>query len=399
MRKLLNLLRGKPRFTRVLLALFVSGLGTAFTSVAVYQQLSTLRWGPFGFGVAFAAGILPGLFTSSLSGRRAARWPVGKLLLLGQIIGLTCLIFPFLASFGNQIGWLLVAEVVTSAVTGLILPVFKSLERASFADAELPTLASLDTFLLSANFIFGQGLGSLLISSMSLRTFLIIDAISYAVALILLWPTAQSLGLIVESGSTLTVPRVLNFEQRVALTLMIWLPLVTVPVMVVLPSRGAEFGITTPLTAWFAMTPALLLICGRTLGQILGPLLAVHLNMDRVRARPWSMPFALFLYIAAYSVALTVPSLFAAVAFCLMAHVASNVVYAIGGYQVMKAFSSAEIGWASGLLYRSATLVMGIVSLVAGLIAERLGLNAVIVVSLVSWFGGSLLWRSYVARA
>lgn len=166
--------------------------------------------------------------------------------------------------------------------------------------------------------------------------------------------------------------------------------------MVVLPARGADFGVSA---SWFAIAPTLLLVCRRTLGQILGPFVAIYLNMDRICRWSWSMSVSLLIYVFAYILALHVPSLVAAVSLCVFAHIASNVVFAIGNYQVMKAFKPHEIGWAAGFLYRTSTLAIGIVGLGAGAIAERFGINSVIVASVLCWIVGSFLWRSQDARA
>jgi MFS family permease len=402
MRKLLNLLRSRPLFTRVLLALTVSGLGTAFTAVAVYQKLTELDWGPAGFGLAFAAGLLPGMLTSVWSGRHSARWPIGKILIAGQAAGLCALILPLWGSISGQMYWLLAAEVMASAVGGILVPVFKGLERASFAEDEFPTVASLDTFLLTANFVFGQGLGSLLVSSLSLRQFLSIDALSYVIALILLWPLSRQLGAVSHEDQNDTAPmswRFLKPEQKRALMVLIWLPLVTVPLMVTLPARGAEFGSSFRILNLVAITPALFLICGRTTGQILGPPLAVVLNMPKLAQQRWSLSLALFVYILSYALAFHVSSLYTAVALCLLAHIASNVVYAVGSYQMMTAFSAQEIGWAAAFTYRTATFAMGVIALSAGLVAANWGWASVISFSIVMWIMGSFLRRTNVAHA
>ncbi|NCN40838.1 MFS transporter [bacterium] len=402
MKNLIKLLLEKPLFLRALLALFVSGIGTAFTSVAVYQTLSTMNWGASGFGLAFAAGLLPGMLTSTISGKHSYKWPVGKMLVAGQIIGLMALLFPIFGTGEYQIWWLLLSEVLASAVSGLLIPIFKSLERSSFEEDQFPSLASIDTFIITANFILGQGVGALLVSHLSLTLYLLFDVASYLIALILLWPLARklkSLSAEEEPGSDHRLPSfwALKPDQKKVLFLMNWLPLVTVPLMVTLPARGLEFGASSKVVGFLTMTPALFLICGRTAGQILGPMVALKMNMERISQKSWSLSLALFLYIFGYTLAFLVPSLHLAVLCCMFAHLASNVVYSVGNFQLMKSFSASEIGWAAGFLYRSASLIMGVVALLAGLVAAKWGWISIIAFSLVAWLFGVLFWRKNVA--
>lgn len=403
MRKLFKLLKSKPLFTRVLLALFVSGLGTAFTSVAVYQQLAAANWGPLGFALAFAAGILPGMLTSTISGRHYARWPVGKFLIYGQFIGLVALVFPLIGSWSHQVVWLIVAEVIASAVGGLLFPLFKGLERSSFSEDEFQLLASLDTFMLTANFIFGQGLAALLISFLSIQQFLLLDAASYMIAIGLLIPVVRALGTPLRQEAPEAPARTVKWidlspPQKSAILLFIWLPLVTAPLIVVLPARGAEFGLSANFIG-LAITPALLLICGRTIGQILGPLLAMTIDMSRLSQRTWSLSLSLLVFITAYAVAFVTPSLLAAVALCMLAHIASNVVYAVCNFQLMKAFEAEQIGWAAGLIYRVSTFAMGVIGIGAGALAGHFGWSSVVAVSTLTWLVGGIFWRTNVLRA
>jgi hypothetical protein len=83
----------------------------------------------------------------------------------------------------------------------------------------------------------------------------------------------------------------------------------------------------------------------------------------------------------------------------LLAHIASNVVYAVGSYQMMMAFSAQEIGWAAAFTYRTATFAMGVIALSASLVAANWGWASVISFSIVMWIMGSFLRRTNVAHA
>lgn len=394
MRSLFNLIFSKPIFSRVLLALFISGIGTAFTSVAVYQQLAERDFGPFGFAIAFVAGLLPGMITSYFAGRYYKRWALGKTLLLGQLVGLLMLIFPLVAGSGGSIVWLLLAEIAASAVGGLLIPVYKTIERSSFLEEDLPKLAVLDTFWLTANFICGQGLGAILASVLTLRQFLLVDVFSYILALIILWPLGSQIKETVkdaESFSDRESYRKLDSRQKQAVWLLPWLAFTCAPLMILFPAKGADFS-EVHFFGSVMMVPALFLICFRTLGQLIGPMVAAKLDIQKLSEKKFVLVWALLSYIFLYTCAFKVSSIYAAAVLCLMAHILSNIVYAVGNYQLMKFFKPEEVGWAFTFVYRISTLLIGITAIASGVLAESFGLNLAIGISLVGWIFGTLFF-------
>ena len=393
--KLLKLIFSKPLFAKVFLAFFISGIGTAFTSVAVYESLTKQDYGPFGFALAFSAGVLPGILTSWWAGRKYLSWSFGKLMVCAQVFGLVMLVFPLVSTLTNSVGWLLMAEVTASAVGGLLLPVYKTIEKSSFSEEELPQLAVLDTFLLTANFICGQGLGSLLTSMMSLRAFLFVDALSYVLAIGILIPLVKELSELKpkseESPKSFSY-KALSSQQKKGIWLLPWLALTCAPLMVLLPSRSGDFSKVN--LGGVMMTPALFLICSRTIGQLIGPWLASQLNIERLNGKHWSLSAALLIYVVLYSGAYLSSSIFAAAAFCVLAHVCSNVVYSVGNYRLMKVFDSTQVGWAFGYVYRISTLVISLSGLLSGIIAEQMGLAVTLFLSVLVWGMGAVWFSS-----
>jgi hypothetical protein len=387
-KKLYKLIAGKPLFSRVLIALFISGLGTSFTSVAVYGELSRRGFGPFGFALAFAAGLLPGLFTSLWMGPRAFRLPIGRILVGSQLVGLIALLMPLLGSVTGQIGWLLMAEVAASAIGGLLIPVYKTLERESFQESELGSLATLDTFLLTANFIFGQGLGALLAPHLSLPRFLLVDASSYLLSLVLLWPLLKVP--VRREVWTRSEKAELTRDQKGALWLLPWLAFVCAPLMVLFPVRGSEFGQIVRIFGLFEISPTLFLICARTVGQLLGPVLAAWLGLSALSRKPGGLSLAIAAYILLYVAAYRISSLYLAAMFCVLAHVASNAVYSIGNFELLRAFPAERVGWASGFVHRAVTLAVALSGLLGGVAAQAYGWNLALGLSSVLWLLGSV---------
>lgn len=390
--KLFKLIFSKPLFAKVFLAFFISGIGTAFTSVAVYEALAKQDYGPLGFALAFIAGVAPGVLTSWWAGGRYLSWSFGKVLVFAQSFGLIMLIFPLISTFTNSVGWLLMAEVTASAVGGLLLPIYKTIEKSSFSDEELPHLAVVDTFLLTANFICGQGLGSLLVSVISLRAFLFVNCLTYVLSILILIPLVKKLMEIKPKSENQQQPtffyQSLSSEQKKGIWLLPWLALTCAPLMVLLPSRSDEFQSVN--FGLLLMTPALFLICSRTIGQLIGPFLASKISIQKLNSKHWSLNAALFVYILFYSGAYLSSSIYVAAAFCILAHVCSNVVYSVGNYRLMKVFDSSQVGWAFGHVYRVSTVVISISALLGGVIAEHLGLTFTLILSFIFWSVGAM---------
>lgn len=392
----IHILKNKPVFLRVVLAFFISGIGTAFTSVAIYQEFAAQNIGAIGFAIVFVAGLLPGFITSSFAANRYKAWPVFTVLIAGQLLGLIALAIPLIGSYTHNVFCLLVAEIVASAIGGVLLPIYKTIERSSFADNELNAVAPLDTFLFTANFIFGQGLGSLLASQLSLRQFLFIDFISYAIAAGLFFSLKAKLDKISQNQSDNKKSyayRDLSSTQKKSLWLLPWLSFVCAPLMVLLPARGIEFSQPLTLLSSIKLTPVLFIICSRTLGQLAGPFLASHWDLAKLSSTKWSLPLSLLLYIGFYSLALNTGSLLLVGVFCCLAHVASNVVYCVGNYQLLANFNSEQAGWAATIVYRAMTIVTVLSSLVGGLLVQKYGWSLALLVSVVSWLVGSIYFN------
>lgn len=388
-----SFLKAKPLFTRVIAALLVSGVGTALTSVAVYQELARLRIGSVGFAIAFAAGVVPGLFASMVSGARAQRWRIGPVLICAQLAGLAGLIFPLLGYSRHAVSLLLMSEVMSSAVSGFLVPVYKGFERSSFVSEEFSKLAALDTFVFIATFILGQGFGSLVAAQVPFRGFLLIDALTYVAALLLLLPVSGRIPALEGEDEGPAPVALLTPEQRRALIVPPWLALVCAPAMILLPARAAQWGTSFHLIGPIVIAPVLFLLCVRTIGQIVGPLLALRLDLAQVCAHAWALPLALLAYLVLYVGAYTSNSLVTVGIYVVLAHTASNVVYTAGNYQLLSAFDPVETVWASGWTYRVTTLIVATSGIAMGWLSDRVGIGAVFAVCTAAFIAGTAALR------
>lgn len=385
MAKLARIIFSRPAYARVLGALFVSGIGSAFTSVAVYRELGARGAGDFTFALAFAAALLPGFFTSFGASRISRVFRLRGLLLICLGGGLIGLLLPLLGYLEGNLVCLLGAEVLASASGGLLLPVFKGLERASFAEDDFQTLAALDSWIFTGNFIFGQGLGALLAARLSFEAFLLTDAFAYVVAILLVYPLNHGLSLPLPADDE-ALPE-LRGERRRAVLLLPWLALTCAPPMILLPARAGEWSAAE--FAGVQLAPVLLLICARTLGQLLGPLLALRFDLARIGERSWALPLFLVSYLALYVGAYLASSLALVAGLVLLAHVSSNFLYAVGNFRLLQVFSAAETVEVAGFTYRGVTLISALSGLGVGAVAQAYGTSVVLGFSFLALVGGA----------
>lgn len=93
------------------------------------------------------------------------------------------------------------------------------------------------------------------------------------------------------------------------------------------------------------------------------------------------------IFIGCYAAMTLIPPGYAMLALIVIAHLASNVVYALGLYAVLNHFSAQMVSLAAARAYRWSALLAGTMSLAAGLLGDSLGAAA----SLYLLSGGSLL--------
>ncbi len=142
---------------------------------------------------------------------------------------------------------------------------------------------------------------------------------------------------------------------------------------------------------------ALPLLFARSLGQLCGPLL---LNADQLRRYAGSngrLLFCLVLFLSGYFL---LPLLgrwpVAGLGLIFGAHLASNVVFALGTFGVLRYFEAEQVATASAMAWRGQVLIAAVATGCAGLLAEGIGAaSALYSVSLVSLAGVAILLRRY----
>jgi len=378
--------RNKP-YLVLSLATLLSGIGTAFSSIAVYGEFVRQGATPFYYSLAFVLAVLPGLFTSLLAGRFANRLNTSTVLIAAELVGAASLAFPIFGVTTGHLYFLLFAEFMGSALTGFLVPFHQSYVRRAFKNEELPLVSAYGVYIFTANFILGQGLGTLIYGFIGSLPFFVVDFFTYVTAAGLI---ALSAKLDPSSYAPLEAseapPRAFRWaalrpiQKRVFLIMQL-LPLVCAPPMSLLPARGAEFGGALILGS-FALAPSLLFLLLKTLGQLLGPQMVVKLNLDKLISSGGVLVACLAGYLGFYYLIFTTSNFWLAAACVVLAHVCSNVVYIVASYGFSRHFDELEIASAAARNYQAAVLSMSVSGFLAGLIAENFSVLAVLAYSL-----------------
>jgi MFS transporter, DHA3 family, macrolide efflux protein len=373
--RLSNLLLRKPEFLFVSLALALSGVGSAFTSIAVYAELSFTHASAMFYSLAFIFGLVPGFITSRWAGKQANKVYLGKWMAVAQLSGAALLVFPLMESNRHNLWFLLSAEIVGSAVAGVLAPIYQSFQRRVFQNDELPYVSVYGVYLFGLQFIFGQGLGTLLYSALGTSEYLSFDLLTYLVAAAVLVVAARlfpkGLMPIEESSAKTTSFGWKDFSpiQRRVFWMMPLLSILCVPSMSYLPARGAELGIPMKLGP-LVLVPALLFLLFRTLGQLIGPLIVKKANFDRYVSHNFLLVSCAVAYLSFYWVIFTASSIVMALICIVLAHVASNVIYTVASYGFSRHFNEKQIGWAASKNYQWSVAATALSSVMGGWVTE-----------------------------
>ena len=190
-------------------------------------------------------------------------------------------------------------------------------------------------------------LGTLLYGVLGTISYLIFDCLTYLITAvwiisvqgtntIRLIPSEPSVGISRQSWQSLK-----PVQQRVLLLTPL-LSLICAPSMSLLPAHGQIFGFQIQWMG-LSLTPVLLLLVFRSLGQILGPTVIQQRDFERLLERRWLLTGCLSLYLALYCIIFSTRSLILSLVCVLVAHIASNIVFVLSTYGLQRYFSATEI--------------------------------------------------------
>lgn len=386
------------RWLRLLGCAFIlSSLGNGLTQVVVFGQL--LRWqaSPATLTLAYMLATLPGFLGSIWGERFCRKMSPLRILILCEILGMLALMMPLYGVLAHNIPALLAVQSAEALFSGMSYPALTLLFKRGLSAEELPAATALETLIFAAQVLLGTGLGVLLFDVLSPLSLLALDALSFAASAALL---AGSLALFkvctphnFPSKNDAEPPlhwKTFTPLQKRSVLLLPALAAVGSPAMALLPALAQQMHPQDTASL------ALPLLFARSLGQLCGPLL---LNAEKLRhysASNLRLLVCLMLFLAGYFL---LPHFalwpLAALTLIFGAHLASNVVFALGTFGVLSHFQGADVARASALAWRGQVFIAAIATAIAGYLAENAGaVVALYSVSLTSLAGVAiLLWR------
>ncbi|EPK7360997.1 MFS transporter [Kluyvera ascorbata] len=376
-------------------AYILSSLGNGLTQIIIFGQLLHWQASPATLTIVYMLSMLPS-FIGSLWGEVLCRTvsPL-RILICTEILGLLALIFPLYGLLHHNVPALLAVQCWEALFTGMSYPALTLLFKRGLRHEELPAATAMETIIFASQVIFGTGLGVLLFDRVSILNLLAIDALSFA----------ASVAMLLASGSVFKVTRLqpekappisqkllwrcLSPVQKRSILLLPALAAVGSPAMALLPALAQE------IRPEDSAELALPLILARSLGQLCGPLILNADKLQRYSTNNWLLMICLGGYIGSYCLLpLSTGFTFFGLALIFSAHMASNIVFALGSFGVLKNFAETQVAKASAITWRGQVLTAAASTGITSVIAQKFGaITALYTISILSLtVVGALLW-------
>lgn len=363
------------RWLRLLLCAFVlSSLGNGLTQVLVFGQL--LRWhaSPSTLTLAYLLATLPG-FVGSLAGEKLCRRlsPL-SLLIITELLGMVALALPLFGLMYHSIPALLMVQSAEALLGGMSWPALALVFKRGLTHEELPAATGMESIIFASQVLLGTGVGVLLFDHVVPLILLSIDALSFLASVALLMLTRAHYRAHDMSNrnngqplSTIAWPS-LTAAQKRSLLILPALAAVGSPAMALLPALAQQIHPDD------ATGLALPLLFARSLGQLCGPLLLNGEKLPHYARRNRLLVLCLAIFLGAYGLLpLLSEEKSAALGLIFIAHLASNVVFAVGTFSLLAGFSGDEIPAASAKAWRWQTLTATLMTTIAAWLASEWG--------------------------
>ncbi len=378
-------------------AFILSSLGNGLTQVVVFGQL--LRWHapPATLTFAYMLATLPGFLGSLLGENVCRRMPPLRLLIMAELLGMIALLSPMLGLLYHNIPALLAVQSVEAFLGGMSYPALTLIFKQGLSAEELPAATCMETLIFASQVLLGTGLGLLLFEVLDPLTLLSIDAVSFVAAAILLAATAQQAP--PSPRRPAAAPprpagirwRGLSVLQKRSLLLLPALAAIGSPAMALLPAIAQQIrpddstGLALPL------------LFARSLGQLCGPLLLNGEKLRRYAKSNGRLLLCMCVFLAAYAVLpLLGEQQAAALGLIFVAHLASNVVFALGTFGILAYFPAEHIAGASAKAWRWQVISSAIATAItAGLATQWRASVSLYAVSLTSLAAVALILARY----
>lgn len=265
---------------------------------------------------------------------------------------------------------LLVVQCIEALLSGISYPALTLLFKRGLRHDELPAATAMETIIFASQVLLGTGLGVLLFGLIPPRHLLAIDALSFTASATLL---VMSAPVFCKAAHPPTVAapvrqesiwRDISLLQKRSILLLPALAAVGSPAMALLPALAQE--IRPEDSAGLALP----LLFARSLGQLCGPLMLDVSKLQQYAVNNRLLLTCLSLFIGCYFLLpLTAENPYIGLVLIFSAHMASNIVFALGTFGILRNFPQTQVAKASAMSWRvqvlSATVFTGITTAMA----------------------------------
>jgi hypothetical protein len=166
----------------------------------------------------------------------------------------------------------------------------------------------------------------------------------------------------------------LSATKRSAALIMPAAALVGVPLMTMLPALTLrlDFSVASFLGTVPLSVPTFMLF-GRSLGQIIGPLITTRRMIDGLSRFRFAPPILLTTFIACYAAGLGSGKLELAFSLVVAAHLATNILWTYAFFLMQTSFSEGEIGAVFALQNQLTMMIYLVGSLLSGVLLDVVG--------------------------
>ena len=384
------------RWLRLLgFAYILSSLGNGLTQVIIFGQLLHWQASSATLTLVYMLSMMPS-FVGSISGEMLCKTTSPLLILIfTEILGLLALVFPLYGLLHHNVPALLVVQCAEALFSGISYPALTLLFKRGLRHDQLPAATAMETIIFASQVLLGTGLGVLLFDLITPVHLLAIDALSFTASVVLLMMSvstfrgAQPQPAEATSGRKKPLWHAISPLQKRSIMLLPALAAVGSPAMALLPALAQE------IRPEDSARLALPLLFARSLGQLCGPLMLDARKLQQFSANNGILLICLGTFIGSYFL-LPLSAGYPCVGLSLIfsAHMASNIVFSLGTFGILRNFSQTHVAKASAMAWRGQVLTAAVSTGITSVIAQYFGaFNALYSVSLFSLGAvGVLLW-------
>lgn len=386
------------RWLRLLgFAYILSSLGNGLTQVIIFGQLLHWQASPATLTMVYMLSMLPSFIGSIWGETLCKKTSPLRILIFAEVMGLLVLVFPLYGLLHHSVPALLAVQCVEALLSGISYPALTLLFKRGLRHDELPAATAMETIIFASQVLLGTGLGVLLFDLIDPLHLLAIDALSFTASVALLMMSgsafreAERQPAEVSSGRQTPLWHVISPMQKRSIMLLPALAAVGSPAMALLPALAQE--IRPEDSAGLALP----LLFARSLGQLCGPLMLDASKLQRYSANNGLLLVCLMAFIGSYFLLpLSAGYPFAGLVLIFSAHMASNIVFALGTFSILRNFPQTEVAKASAISWRVQVLTAAVSTGITSAMAQSFGaFTALYSISLLSLGAvGLLLWLS-----